>query len=128
MGSSRSSASQTAGHPNTSGEGLQASESNEAQQQQQSILPTHNEKAPVRRKMQFRVESAGESGRRGINLLQMLVVSFKSTCTLSMIVNILWPFVPAAIAIHFARPESHVWVFTLNYIGMTRPHLHLLSV
>ena len=35
-----------------------------------------------------------------------------------MIVNILWPFVPAAIAIHFARPDLHVWVFALNYIAM----------
>lgn len=35
-----------------------------------------------------------------------------------MMVNVLWPFVPAAIAMHFARPDLHVWVFTLNYIAM----------
>lgn len=33
-------------------------------------------------------------------------------------VNVLWPFVPAAIAIHFARPDLHLWVFILNYIAM----------
>ncbi|KAJ5605904.1 hypothetical protein N7510_008685 [Penicillium lagena] len=125
MGSIRSSASQTAVHPNTSGEGVKVSESNGAEQQQ-SILPTHNEKARVHPQRLFRVDSAGESGRRGINPLQMLLVSFKSTCTLSMIVNILWPFVPAAIAMHFARPDNHVWVFTLNYIAMV-PSANLLG-
>ncbi|KAK4694381.1 Ca2+:H+ antiporter, partial [Lecanoromycetidae sp. Uapishka_2] len=35
-----------------------------------------------------------------------------------MAVNVLWPFVPAAIAIHFARPDLHVWDFVLNYIAM----------
>ncbi|KAF3392557.1 Vacuolar cation/proton exchanger 2 [Penicillium rolfsii] len=48
----------------------------------------------------------------------MCWVTFKSICTASMVVNILWPFVPAAIAIHFARPDLHVWVFALNYIAM----------
>lgn len=37
---------------------------------------------------------------------------------MSMVVNILWPFVPAAIALHFARPDLHLWKFTLNYIAM----------
>ncbi|KAJ5815281.1 hypothetical protein N7474_007058 [Penicillium riverlandense] len=124
MGSIRSSASQTAVHANTSGEDLKASESNGAQQQ--TILPTHNEKALARRPGLFRVDSAGESGRRGIDPLKMLLVSFRSTCTLSMIVNILWPFVPAAIVMHFARSESHVWVFSLNYIAMV-PSANLLG-
>lgn len=35
-----------------------------------------------------------------------------------MIANCLWPFVPAAIAIHFARPDLHLWIFALNYIAM----------
>lgn len=43
-----------------------------------------------------------------------------------MIVNILWPFVPAAIVMHFARPDLHVWVFTLNYIAMV-PSANLLG-
>ncbi|KAJ5122878.1 hypothetical protein N7526_009815 [Penicillium atrosanguineum] len=51
----------------------------------------------------FRVDSAGESG-----------------------LNILWPFVPAAIVMHFARPDLHVWVFALNYIAMV-PSANLLG-
>ena len=35
-----------------------------------------------------------------------------------MLVNALWPFVPPAIALHFARPDLHVWIFALNYIAM----------
>lgn len=38
-----------------------------------------------------------------------------------MLVNVLWPFVPAAIAIHFAgqdREDLQVWIFALNYIAM----------
>lgn len=43
-----------------------------------------------------------------------------------MLVNVLWPFVPAAIALHFARPDLHVWVFALNYIAMV-PSANLLG-
>jgi calcium/proton exchanger cax len=43
-----------------------------------------------------------------------------------MIVNVLWPFVPAAIVMRFARPDLHVWVFTLNYIAMV-PTANLLG-
>jgi Ca2+:H+ antiporter len=31
---------------------------------------------------------------------------------------LLWPFVPAAFALHFARPELHTWIFAINYIAM----------
>lgn len=43
-----------------------------------------------------------------------------------MLVNVLWPFVPAAIALHFARPDLHVWIFALNYIAMV-PSANLLG-
>jgi Ca2+:H+ antiporter len=43
-----------------------------------------------------------------------------------MVVNILWPFVPAAIVVHFARPDLHVWIFSLNYIAMV-PSANLLG-
>lgn len=66
----------------------------------------------------FQVNSAGESGRTGVHPLRFFLVCFRSVCPLSMMVNILWPFVPAAIALHFARPDLHVWVFALNYIAM----------
>ncbi|KAI9710290.1 MAG: hypothetical protein M1820_002784 [Bogoriella megaspora] len=64
------------------------------------------------------VQPAGESGRSWIHPLKFLRICFRSTSTASMIVNILWPVVPAAIAVHFALPEWHVVVFTLNYIAM----------
>lgn len=43
-----------------------------------------------------------------------------------MLVNILWPFVPAAITLHFARPDLHVYVFAINYIAMV-PSANLLG-
>ena len=43
-----------------------------------------------------------------------------------MVVNALWPFVPAAIALHFARPDLHVWIFALNYIAMV-PSANLIG-
>lgn len=97
--------------------------------QQQSVLPTStlDKHHPSRYVMGlFRVNSAGESGRTGIHPMHFLLVCFKSICTLSMMVNILWPFVPAAIVMHFARPDLHVWVFTLNYIAMV-PSANLLG-
>ncbi|KAJ6172412.1 hypothetical protein N7470_001479 [Penicillium chermesinum] len=66
----------------------------------------------------LRVNSAGESGRTGFHPLHFFRVTFKSVCTSSMIVNILWPVVPPAIVMHFARPDLHVVVFILNYIAM----------
>ncbi|KAL4869974.1 hypothetical protein BDV12DRAFT_184759 [Aspergillus spectabilis] len=94
-----------------------------------TMLPTHHdEKGRDRdpRRNFFRVHTAGQSGRSGIHPLLFLQVCFRSTCTLSMIVNVLWPFVPAAIVIHFARPDLHVWVFALNYIAMV-PAANLLG-
>lgn len=60
----------------------------------------------------------GESGRGGVHPWHFVRICFRSTSHLSLMVNILWPFVPAAIAIHFARPDLHLWVFILNYIAM----------
>lgn len=99
--------------------------------QSSTFLPTHNNEkvgsvSSLSRRRMFRVDTAGESGRRGVHPIHFLQVCFKSTCTLSMLVNILWPVVPAAIAIHFARPDLHVWIFTLNYIAMV-PSANLLG-
>ncbi|KAG8531517.1 uncharacterized protein KY384_003146 [Bacidia gigantensis] len=60
----------------------------------------------------------GESGRKGIHPLKFLRICFRSSCGLSRAVNILWPFVIPAIALHFARPEQQLWIFILNYIAM----------
>ena len=60
----------------------------------------------------------GESGRKGIHPVQFLRICFRSSCTLSKMVNVLWPFVPPAIVLHFARPDQNLWIFILNYIAM----------
>ena len=91
-----------------------------------TLLPTHTDKNQRRQYGLFRIDTAGESGRTGIHPVHFLRVCFRSTCTLSMLVNVFWPFIPAAIAIHFARPDLHVWVFALNYIAMV-PSANLLG-
>lgn len=105
-------------HPRASGDHHETSQ--EKGTQQCSILPTHEKESHANRHVLglFRVNSAGESGRSGVNPVRFPLVCFRSVCTLSMMVNVLWPFVPAAIAMHFARPDLHVWVFALNYIAM----------
>ena len=65
----------------------------------------------------------GESGRAWIHPWHFVRICARSSCDLSLAVNVLWPFVPAAIAIHFARPNDdstalHLWRFSLNYIAM----------
>lgn len=90
------------------------------------ILPTHRDKDNNKRHGLFRMDASAASRRRGVHPLHFLKICFKSTCTLSMIVNILWPFVPAAIAVRYARPDLHVWVFALNYIAIV-PSANLLG-
>ncbi|KAL9050357.1 MAG: hypothetical protein Q9162_006671 [Coniocarpon cinnabarinum] len=64
------------------------------------------------------IKHAGESGRSWIHPWHFTRICFRSSCTLSMMVNVLWPVVPAAIAVHFALPEHHTLIFTLAYIAM----------
>ena len=45
------------------------------------------------------IRPEGESGRKGIHPLKFLKICFKSSSTLSMMVNVLWPIVPVAIAL-----------------------------
>ncbi|KAF1830065.1 hypothetical protein BDW02DRAFT_573400 [Decorospora gaudefroyi] len=68
----------------------------------------------------------GESGRRGFNPIKFVVISGRSSSTPSMLVNLLWPMVPIAIALHFARPEWHVPIFATNYVAML-PAANLLG-
>ncbi|KAH0558535.1 hypothetical protein GP486_004810 [Trichoglossum hirsutum] len=60
----------------------------------------------------------GESGRRWFSPWHFTKICLRSTSKISAAVNVLWPFVPPAIAIHFARPDLHLWIFILNYIAM----------
>ncbi|KAH0294280.1 Ca2+:H+ antiporter, partial [Aureobasidium sp. EXF-3399] len=64
------------------------------------------------------IQPNGESGRRGFGPTHFFKVCWASSCTASKYVNVLWPFVPAAIALHFARPRQHLWIFILSYVAM----------
>ena len=91
-----------------------------------STLPVHVKKADTHKHPLLHPRTALRSSRTGFNPLLFLKICFKSTCVPSMIVNVLWPFVPAAITIRFARPDLHVWIFALNYIAMV-PSANLLG-
>ena len=112
-----------------SSEGLMSTSASQsaAPVKEEPVLPTYNEQNSLRGRSSFNLcTAAGETGRTGINPITFFKVCFRSTCTLSMLVNILWPFVPAAITLHFARPDLHVWIFAINYIAMV-PSANLLG-
>lgn len=69
------------------------------------------------------IKPDGESGRAWIHPIHFLRICFYSSSPASMVVNFLWPFVPAAIIVHCLHPnnrtvELHCWTFALNYIAM----------
>ncbi|KAF2125189.1 hypothetical protein P153DRAFT_370506 [Dothidotthia symphoricarpi CBS 119687] len=78
-------------------------------------LPSYNHNG---HKVDKGIHPDGESGRRGINPFKFVKICFKSTSTLSMMTNLLWPVVPVGIALHFVRPEWHLAIFITNYIAM----------
>ncbi len=88
----------------------------------QGEKPAHHMHMPVfnhnGHKVTRGIKPEGESGRAWIHPWHFLRICFRSTSHASMAVNGLWPFVPAAIAIHFARPDLNLWSFILNYIAM----------
>lgn len=65
-----------------------------------------------------KIKEDGESGRRGVHPLHFFKIIFRSTSWISRAVNILWPFVPAAIAVYFALEGWHTLKFILAYIAM----------
>jgi Ca2+:H+ antiporter len=79
------------------------------------ILPTHNHNG---HKVTKHIKPEGESGRRGIHPIHFFKIAWRSASDASRIVNILWPVVPAAIAVRYAKPDMHLTIFVLNYIAM----------
>ncbi|KAK4186435.1 hypothetical protein QBC35DRAFT_475478 [Podospora australis] len=67
----------------------------------------------------------GESGRSGFHPGHFLRVLWRSSCHVSMLVNYLWPFVPAAIISRIVG-TAPLWTFALSYIGMI-PSANLLG-
>ena len=64
------------------------------------------------------INPSGESHRRGFHPWMFLKICFKSSSWVSKFVNILWPSVPAAIALYIKRPDLAIPVFALNYIAI----------
>jgi len=72
------------------------------------------------------VAHEGESGRSGFHPAHFLRVLWRSSCTASMVVNVLWPFVPVAIVLHFLSVDAPLWTFAMSYVGMV-PAANLLG-
>lgn len=60
----------------------------------------------------------GESGRKGIHPLHFFRIVWRSSSDASRAVNVLWPVVPAAIAMRYARKDQNLAIFILSYIAM----------
>ena len=86
-------------------------------------LPTYNHNGHLVSKG---IKPDGESGRSGFHPFHFCRIVWKSSCKASMFLNILWPFVPAGIVLFYARRESTLWVFSINYIAMV-PAANLLG-
>lgn len=81
-----------------------------------SYLPQHN--GEMSKPTTRGIQAEGESGRRGVHPWKFLKISARSVSTLSACTNVLWPFVPAAIILHFINGDHHTWTFATAYIGM----------
>ncbi|KAK3306615.1 uncharacterized protein B0T15DRAFT_147155 [Chaetomium strumarium] len=82
-------------------------------------LPLTKQETPVEKiKRTLGVRPAGESGRSGIHPLLFLRNVFRSASWASRIANVLWPVVPAAIAVNYALPDHHLTIFILSYLAM----------
>ncbi|KAF2729160.1 hypothetical protein EJ04DRAFT_77406 [Polyplosphaeria fusca] len=79
----------------------------------QNIIPQH-------------IHPDGESGRRGFQLQHFLNVSWRSGSNAAKYVNLLWPFVPVAIILHYATPGHPLLIFGLCYVAMV-PAANLLG-
>ncbi|KAL2060303.1 hypothetical protein VTL71DRAFT_9698 [Oculimacula yallundae] len=83
------------------------------------VLPTHSRSNSNEKSKIFNgIQPDGESGRRGFHPLKFLKICWKSASYASKVVNLLWPVVPAAIAVRYAKPDAHLTIFILNYIAM----------
>ncbi len=60
----------------------------------------------------LKVKPQGESGRRGVHPWHFFRISFRSACRASALCSLLWPVVPAALAVR-CKSESR-WVSVLE--------------
>ncbi|KAM7195629.1 hypothetical protein V8F20_007373 [Naviculisporaceae sp. PSN 640] len=68
----------------------------------------------------FSVRPEGQSGRSGFHPFHFLKITFRSASWISRMVNILWPLVPAAIAVKYTvnRHHNELAIFVLSYLAM----------
>lgn len=71
------------------------------------------------------VAHEGESGRSGFHVRHFLAVLWRSSCTASMLVNVLWPLVPVAIVLN-CLPGLPLWKFAAAYVAVV-PSANLLG-
>ncbi|KAF4958781.1 hypothetical protein FGADI_2125 [Fusarium gaditjirri] len=95
-----------------------------------NILPGNgsghrDESTPLLPLISSHIAHEGESGRSGFHPRHFLAVLWRSSCTASKWVNILWPFVPIAIILQFF-PGLHLWKFATAYIAVI-PTANLLG-
>lgn len=84
---------------------------------QEGVLPTHRVNHNGHRVTKG-IHPDGESGRSFFHPWHFFRICFRSSSHVSAAVNILWPIVPAAIAVKYTRDDLYVTIFTLSYIAM----------
>ena len=90
----------------------------------ESRLPTHRQRSSTSEE-NGHVQPEGESGRRGFHPWHFLRVLWRSSCEASKWVNLLWPIVPVAIALHFLN-GMHLAKFATAYVAVI-PAANLLG-
>jgi Ca2+:H+ antiporter len=84
---------------------------------QEGVLPTYRVNHNGHRVTKG-INPDGESGRSFFHPWHFFRICFRSSSHVSAAVNILWPIVPAAIAVKYSRKDLNVAIFTLSYIAM----------
>ncbi|KPI35580.1 Vacuolar cation/proton exchanger 5 [Cyphellophora attinorum] len=64
------------------------------------------------------IHHEGESHRSGFHPQHFLRITWRSSCTASKYVNVLWPFAIIAIVLKIAVPHAGLWIFAMSYIAM----------
>lgn len=82
----------------------------------QQVLPVHKVNHNGH-KVTKGVHPDGESGRSWFHPWHFVRICWHSTSNASCLVNILWPVVPAAIAVYYTHQDTRL-VFALNYVAM----------
>ncbi|PWW77895.1 hypothetical protein C7212DRAFT_350842 [Tuber magnatum] len=57
-------------------------------------------------------------GRRGCNPFRAFVIMLRSSSSLGACTNVLLPFVPVGLVLHWLKPDLHLWIFLTNYLAM----------